>query len=83
MVMKRIIFIIATAAVSGIVACCSKVTSDADIEQASGFSLNILMPQTKTVFNGQTYEENYDKLLISTGASPVRPPLPAYSPAGR
>lgn len=26
--------------------------------------------------NGQTYEESYDKLLISTGASPVRPPLP-------
>ena len=23
-----------------------------------------------------TYQENYDKLLISTGASPVRPPLP-------
>ena len=60
MVMKRIIFIIATAAVSGIVACCSKVTSDADIEQASGFSLNILMPQTKTVFNGQTYEVDWE-----------------------
>ena len=26
--------------------------------------------------SGDTYEESYDKLLISTGASPVRPPLP-------
>lgn len=26
--------------------------------------------------NEDTYEESYDKLLISTGASPVRPPLP-------
>lgn len=36
--------------------------------------------QKKTVTvrkaDGQTYEESYDKLLISTGASPVRPPLP-------
>lgn len=26
--------------------------------------------------NEDTYQESYDKLLISTGASPVRPPLP-------
>lgn len=29
-----------------------------------------------------TYEENYDKLLISTGASPVRPPLPGIDSSG-
>lgn len=26
--------------------------------------------------NGATYEERYDKLLLATGAAPVRPPLP-------
>ena len=29
-----------------------------------------------------TYEESYDKLLISTGASPVRPPLPGIDSSG-
>lgn len=29
-----------------------------------------------------TYEESYDKLLISTGASPVRPPLPGIDLEG-
>ena len=29
-----------------------------------------------------TYEESYDKLLISTGASPVRPPLPGIDVSG-
>ena len=29
-----------------------------------------------------TYEENYDKLVISTGASPVRPPLPGIDLSG-
>lgn len=29
-----------------------------------------------------TYEESYDKLLISTGASPVRPPLPGIDLSG-
>ena len=29
-----------------------------------------------------TYEESYDKLLISTGASPVRPPLPGIDSTG-
>jgi len=26
--------------------------------------------------DGQTYEEPYDKLILSTGAAPIRPPLP-------
>lgn len=29
-----------------------------------------------------TYEESYDKLVISTGASPVRPPLPGIDLSG-
>jgi len=29
-----------------------------------------------------TYEESYDKLVISTGASPVRPPLPGINLSG-
>lgn len=35
--------------------------------------------QTVTVFHqpsGNTYEETYDKLVISVGAEPIRPPLP-------
>ncbi len=32
--------------------------------------------------NEDTYEESYDKLLISTGASPVRPPLPGIDLEG-
>ena len=32
--------------------------------------------------SGDTYEESYDKLLISTGASPVRPPLPGIDLTG-
>jgi NADPH-dependent 2,4-dienoyl-CoA reductase/sulfur reductase-like enzyme/rhodanese-related sulfurtransferase len=35
--------------------------------------------QTVTVFHqpsGKTYEETYDKLVISVGAEPIRPPLP-------
>lgn len=32
--------------------------------------------------SGDTYEASYDKLLISTGASPVRPPLPGIDLSG-
>jgi len=31
---------------------------------------------------GEVYEESYDKLLLSTGASPVRPPLPGIDTQG-
>ena len=30
----------------------------------------------KLVDTGETYEESYDTLVISTGSSPVRPPIP-------
>ena len=58
--MKKIIYIIAAAAVSGIVAGCSKETSDAGQGQLSGFELKVLVPQTKTVFDGQTYEVDWE-----------------------
>ncbi len=32
--------------------------------------------------DGQTYTESYDKLLLSPGASPVRPPLPGIDSEG-
>ncbi|SFW26915.1 FAD-dependent oxidoreductase [Chitinophaga sancti] len=38
--------------------------------------------QTLTVFHhpsGNTYEETYDKLVISVGAEPIRPPLPGIN----
>lgn len=31
---------------------------------------------------GDTYDESYDKLLLSPGASPVRPPLPGIDTEG-
>lgn len=37
---------------------------------------------TVTTADGQTYEETYDKLLLSPGASPVRPPLPGIDSEG-
>lgn len=42
---------------------------------------------TKTVVvedltTGKNYEESYDKLLISTGSSPLRPPIPGIDGAG-
>lgn len=43
-------------------------------------------PAEKTVTvktrQGATYEESYDKLLLSPGASPVRPPLPGIDTEG-
>lgn len=43
-------------------------------------------PTKKTVTvktrQGATYEESYDKLLLSPGASPVRPPLPGIDTEG-
>lgn len=43
-------------------------------------------PDEKTVevrtSNGKTYTESYDKLLLSPGASPVRPPLPGIDNEG-
>lgn len=30
----------------------------------------------RDVINGTTYEESYDRLLLSPGAAPIRPPLP-------
>lgn len=32
--------------------------------------------------NGEEYEETYDKLLLSPGANPVRPPLPGIDTEG-
>ena len=58
--MKKIIYIIVAAAVSGIVAGCSKETADAGQGQQSGFELKVLVPQTKTVFDGQTYEVDWE-----------------------
>lgn len=37
---------------------------------------------TVTRADGQTYTESYDKLLLSPGASPVRPPLPGIESNG-
>ena len=37
---------------------------------------------TVRIKSEDTYEESYDKLLISTGASPVRPPLPGIDSDG-
>lgn len=44
-------------------------------------------PQTKTVsatnlLTGETYTEKYDKLVLSPGAEPVRPPLPGIDLTG-
>lgn len=44
-------------------------------------------PSTKTVtavhqLTGKTYEESYDKLVLSPGAEPIRPPLPGIDQEG-
>lgn len=44
-------------------------------------------PQNKTVtainqLTGQEYEETYDKLVLSPGAEPIRPPLPGITHEG-
>ncbi len=36
----------------------------------------------KNLVNGQVYEETYDKLVLSPGAEPLRPPLPGISGKG-
>lgn len=38
--------------------------------------------QVKNWQSGETYEEPYDKLVLSPGASPVRPPLPGIGSEG-
>lgn len=48
--------------------------------------VTVINPAKKTVtvktHQGATYEESYDKLLLSPGASPVRPPLPGIDTEG-
>ena len=44
-------------------------------------------PSTKTItavkqVTGEVYEETYDKLILSPGAEPVRPPLPGINSEG-
>lgn len=44
-------------------------------------------PETKTITahnqtTGETYEETYDKLVLSPGAEPIRPPLPGITNEG-
>ena len=34
--------------------------------------------RVRRVKTGETYEESYDKLILSPGASPMRPPLPGF-----
>lgn len=36
----------------------------------------------KNLVNGKTYTENYDKLVLSPGAEPIRPPLPGTNEKG-
>ncbi len=36
----------------------------------------------RNVTNGEEYEETYDKLVLSPGASPIRPPLPGINSDG-
>jgi NADPH-dependent 2,4-dienoyl-CoA reductase/sulfur reductase-like enzyme/rhodanese-related sulfurtransferase len=36
----------------------------------------------KNLVDGTTYEESYDKLILSPGASPLRPPIPGIDSAG-
>lgn len=36
----------------------------------------------KNLLSGEVYEENYDKLVLSPGAEPVRPPLPGINLPG-
>ena len=33
----------------------------------------------KNIATGEIYEENYDKLILSPGAEPVRPPIPGIN----
>jgi NADPH-dependent 2,4-dienoyl-CoA reductase/sulfur reductase-like enzyme/peroxiredoxin family protein/rhodanese-related sulfurtransferase/TusA-related sulfurtransferase len=38
--------------------------------------------EVKNLRNGQTYRETYDKLVLSPGAEPVKPPLPGINQEG-
>ncbi|MDP4106059.1 MAG: CoA-disulfide reductase, partial [Bacillota bacterium] len=37
--------------------------------------------EVKNLKTGQTYEESYDKLVLSPGASPIKPPIPGIEKA--
>lgn len=49
--------------------------------------ITVINPSSKTVtaknqITGKQYEESYDKLVLSPGAEPIRPPLPGISLEG-
>lgn len=57
-----------------------------NIDVRTRSEVTVIDRQAKTVTvrtaDGQTYTESYDKLLLSPGASPVRPPLPGIDSEG-
>ena len=57
-----------------------------NIDVRTGHEVTALDPNAKKVTvrsrNGRTYTETFDKLLLSPGASPVRPPLPGIDSNG-
>lgn len=56
------------------------------IDVRTGSEVLAVHPESRTVdvrtTDGRTYTESYDKLLLSPGASPVRPPLPGIDSEG-